>query len=184
MKRTIALLSAALLGLTLLIGCNQQASQVSIGVVDDAALFQDNKVTAGAMAYLQELGAPLQKKAEEAYKAMQADQNEQTVATYKQAMGELQGVMQAEQQRVIALIDTKFNEIIENYRKEKGLTLIVKKESVFAADESADITADILAAMEKVAIDYSAPKAEAPAAAEAETPAAPEAPATEEKKSE
>lgn len=162
MKKIIVLLSATLLGLTLLAGCNQeQAASITIGVVDEAAAFKDNQAAAKAMTYLQELGAPLQKKAEEAYKNMQAEQNEDNVKAYKEAMGELQNVMNAEQQRVVALIDAKFNEVLNNYRKEKGLTLILSKESVIASDETVDITADIVEAMNGIELDLTQPESEA-----------------------
>ncbi|WP_419785939.1 OmpH family outer membrane protein [Pseudodesulfovibrio sp.] len=175
MKRTFALLGGTLLILALLVGCNQSSNGVKIGVVDEAAAFKDNKAAAKAMKYLQDLGAPLQKKAEAAYKTMQQDQNEANVAAYKKAMGELQTVMNGEQQRVVALIDAKFNEVLETYRKEKGLTVILSKQAVIASDQTVDITADIVAAMDKVDIDLT--PAQAPEAPAAE--AAPAAPAPE-----
>jgi len=165
MKRIITLLCALSLGLMLLTGCNQQEPGITIGVVDEAAAFQKNQAAAKAMTYLQELGAPLQKKAEAAYKAMQAEQNEANVAAYKAAMGELQGVMNGEQQRIVGLIDAKFNEVLEAYRAEKGLTLILSKESVISSASTVDITDDIVAAMDKLELDFSKP--EAPAAAPA-----------------
>ncbi len=169
MKRITILLSAALLGLMLLAGCNQPAAGVTIGVVDEAAAFKDNKAAGAAMAYLQELGAPMQAKAETAYKAMQAEQTEENVAAYKQAMGELQNVMNGEQQRIVAMIDAKFNEVLDTYRQEKGLTLILSKESVVSSADTVDITADIVAAMDAVELDLAAPvAAAAPAAKEAE----------------
>ncbi len=166
MKKFAVLLSATVLGLMLLTGCNQQQAGITVGVVDEAAAFKDNKAAGKAMAYLQELGAPLQKKAEEAYKAMQVEQNEANVAAYKQAMGELQSVMNGEQQRIVALIDAKFNEVLETYRKEKGLTLIMSKESVISSDSTVDITADIVAAMDSIELDLAKPVA--PAAPEGE----------------
>lgn len=172
MKRITTLLGAALLGLMLLAGCNQQAAGVTIGVVDEAAAFQKNQAAAKAMTYLQELGAPLQKKAEAAYKAMQAEQNEANVAAYKAAMGELQGVMNGEQQRIVALIDAKFKEVLDTYRQEKGLTVILSKESVISASNTVDITDDIVAAMDKLELDLTKPEA----------PEATEAPAAEETK--
>jgi len=156
MKRIITLLCAALLGLMLLAGCEPQAG-VKIGVVDEAAAFKDNKAATAAMAYLQELGAPLQKKAEEAYKAMQEEQSEGNVAAYKLAMGELQNTMNGEQQRIVALIDQKFNETLDAYRTEKGLTLILSKESVISSADTVDITSDIVAAMDSIELDFTAP---------------------------
>lgn len=158
MKRIVITACAICLGLILLAGCDQQAG-VKIGVVDEAAAFKDNKAAAAAMTYLQELGAPLQAKAEEAYKAMQGNQTEENVAAYKLAMGELQKTMNGEQQRVVALIDQKFNEVLENYRAEKGLTLIMSKESVIASAPTVDITQDIVAAMNQIELDLNQPAA-------------------------
>jgi len=163
MKKTMTLLAAALIGLMMLTGCNQQKPGITVGVVDEAAAFQKNQAAAKAMEYLKNLGAPLQKKAEEAYKVMQEEQNEENVAAYKAAMAELQQVMNGEQQRVVQLIDAKFNEILENYRKEKGLTMILSKESVISYGETVDITDDIVAAMDALELDLT-PKAEEAAA--------------------
>lgn len=186
MKRIVILSCIALMSLMLLTGCNQQA-EVKIGVVDEAAAFKDNKAAASAMAYLQELGAPLQKKAEEAYKAMQAEQTEENVSAYKAAMGELQNVMNGEQQRIVALIDQKFNETLDAYRTEKGLVLILSKESVISSADTIDITSDIVAAMNDITLDFkvadqkeAAPEVSTTEAPATETPAT-EAPATKDK---
>ncbi|WP_319583019.1 OmpH family outer membrane protein [uncultured Pseudodesulfovibrio sp.] len=179
MKRILPLLFVALLALGLS-ACNQE-QPIKIGVVDEAAAFKENKLATEAMAHLQEMGKPLQQKAEAAYKAMQANQTEETVAAYKLAMGELQQTMNAEQQRIVAMVDAKFNEVLENYRNEKGLALILSKQAVIASSETVDITKDIVAAMDNVTMDFSlpeAPKAEAPAAPAADDAQA--APATEE----
>ena len=88
MKKMIILLATVALALFLLVGCGQQDASVKIGVVDEAAAFKDNKMAKDAMAYLQGLGAPMQAEAEAAYKAMQENQNEETVAAYKLAMGQ------------------------------------------------------------------------------------------------
>ncbi|BCS88716.1 OmpH family outer membrane protein [Pseudodesulfovibrio sediminis] len=180
MKRIIPLLTALALCLVLIAGCNQQEPGVKIGIVDEAAAFKDNQVAKKAMDYLKEVGTPLQTKAEAAYKAMQANQTEETVAAYKAAMGELQNTMNQEQQRVVALVEAKFNDVLNTYRSEKGLTVILSKQSVISMSDAVDITADIVAAMDAVDLEITpaAPAEEAvetPAEAPAETPA--EAPA-------
>jgi outer membrane protein len=179
MKRILPLIGIIVLVLGLS-ACNQEPS-VKIGIVDEAAAFKDNKVATEAMAYLQEMGKPLQEKAEAAYKAMQENQNEETVAAYKLAMGELQNTMTAEQQRIVAMVDGKFNEVLENYRKEKGLTLILSKQSVISSSETVDITKDIVNAMNGIQLDFTRPEPAAEAAPEAAAPAeaAPEAAAPE-----
>jgi len=167
MKKTIALLCSLALTLVLAVGCNQQQETIKIGIVDEAAAFKDNKLAKDAMAYLQEVGAPLQAEAEAAYKAMQDNQNEETVAAYKLAMGKLQSLMNEEQQRIVALVDAKFNETLEKYRAEKGLTLIMSKQAVISVSESIDITNDIVTAMDAITMDFAkvdeAPASEAAA---------------------
>lgn len=159
MKRIISLVGTALLGLMLLTGCNQQQEPgVTIGVVDEAAAFQNNKVANQAMEYLKKLGEPMQAKAEAAYKTMQEDQTEENVAAYKQAMNELQQSMQGEQQRVVALVDAKFREVLETYRKDNGLTVILSKGSVLSSGDSVDITADIVAAMDSMEVEFALPE--------------------------
>lgn len=181
MKRMITLLLAATLCLGLM-ACNQQEASVKIGVVDEAAAFKDNKVAQSAMEYLKEVGTPLQTKAETAYKAMQENQTEETVAAYKLAMGELQNTMGTEQQRVVGLVEKEFSNALEAYRAEKGLEVILSKQSVIASSDTVDITSDIVAAMDGVTVDFTKPEAPAaPEEAKAET-AAPEETKAEETK--
>ncbi len=163
MKKLIILFAAATLALAMVAGCNQQEASVKIGIVDEAAAFKDNKVAKDAMAYLQELGAPMQAEAEAAYKAMQENQNEETVAAYKLAMGKLQNTMNAEQQRIVAPVDAKFNEALDNYRAEKGLTVILSRQAVISASDAVDVTAEVVAAMDGVTVDFAKPAEEAPA---------------------
>ncbi|WP_319541642.1 OmpH family outer membrane protein [uncultured Pseudodesulfovibrio sp.] len=171
MKRMITLLLAATLCLGL-VACNQQQAPVKIGVVDEAAAFKDNKVAQEAMAYLKEVGTPLQTKAEAAYKAMQENQTEETVAAYKLAMGELQNTMGTEQQRVVGLVENEFTNALEAYRAEKGLEVILSKQSVIASSDTVDITNDIVTAMNGVTVDFTKPEAPAaPEAVKAEEPA-------------
>ena len=169
MKKSLVLLTALFAALVLLTGCNQQAQQTGpvIGVVDEAAAFRDNKAATAAMAYLQEMGAPLQKKAEEAYNAMQADQSEENVAAYQAAMGELQTIMNAEQQRIVAMMDAKFTEALDAYRVDRGLSVILSSEAVISFDAAVDVTADIVAAMDAVELDLT-PVAETEAEGEAQ----------------
>ncbi len=158
MKRILLSLSSVLACLMILAACNQQGP--SIGVLDEAKAFRDNPAATAAMEFLKQESAPLQKAAGDAYKAMQKDKNEATEAAYREAMEKLQGVMGPEQQRVVGLLNTEFERVIKEYRKAKGLSVIVARKSVLDADEAVDVTKDIIAEMGKVKIDFAA-KAEA-----------------------
>lgn len=185
MKRISLFLISALSCLMLLTACNQQGA--SIGVLDEAAAFRDNGAAKAAMEFLQKKSAPLQKEAETAYKAMQENKTDKTSAAYRDAMGKLQGVMGTEQQRVVGLLNEQFDRVIEDYRKAKGLKVIISRKSALAMDDSIDVTKEIVAEMDKVTIDFAA-KAEvsenaAPEKATEEKAAA-EKPADDEKKAE
>ncbi|WP_147819753.1 OmpH family outer membrane protein [Salidesulfovibrio onnuriiensis] len=152
MKR-IAISLILILGcLTALAACNAQGP--AIGVLDEAAAFRDNNAAKAAMDFLQERSAPLQAEAEAAYKAMQAEENEDTTNAYREAMTKLKTVMGAEQQRVVSMLSEEFNKVIDEYRTAKGLSLVVNKQSVLSMDESVDITKDVIEAMNKLNLDF------------------------------
>ncbi|KAB1441682.1 OmpH family outer membrane protein [Pseudodesulfovibrio senegalensis] len=184
MKRILISLSSVLACLMILAACNQQGP--SVGVLDEAQAFRDNPAAAAAMEFLKQKSEPLQKEAETAYKAMQENKNDDTEAAYREAMGKLQSVMGAEQQRVVGLLNAEFERVIQDYRKSKGLALIVARKSVLDADDAIDITKDIVAEMGKVKIDFAA-KAEVketPAPEKAEEKAPEAAPEKEDAKAE
>lgn len=154
MKRIVISL-CLILGCTMMLAaCNLQGP--SIGILDEATAFRDNNAAKAAMEYLQAKGAPLQEKAEQAYKVLEGEENEKNANAYREAMGELKTVMGAEQQRIVAMLSEEFNKTIEEYRKSKGLVMVVNKNSVLSFDESVDVTQDIIAEMNKLDLDFAA----------------------------
>ncbi|WP_243544914.1 OmpH family outer membrane protein [Pseudodesulfovibrio tunisiensis] len=180
MKRHVAACLAALLCLSLLAGCNQPSESTKVAVIDETAAFQKNKASMSAMEHLQKIGAPLQQEAEAAYKAMQDNQNEDTVKAYKEAMSRFQTALNAEQQRVITLLSQEFDRVLEKYRAEKGYALILSKQAVPSFDKTVDITDEIVAEMDKLNIDLTMPEAPKAAATENAEQAQPETEATTE----
>ena len=114
-----------------------------------------------------------------------SDHYEQTMQAFQKAVTEYQVTLGGEQQRLVALLNDKYMAVLEKYRKDNGLAVILSKEAAMAFDPAADITAKVVEAMDKENIDLKVPaKAEAPAApaAPAEAPAAPAEAPKEEKK--
>ena len=64
--------------------------------------------------------------------------------------------MGAEQQRVVGLFNEQFTEILEQYRADKGIQVILPKEAVAAVAPSVDITDEIVAALDEADIDFTA----------------------------
>jgi len=106
--------------------------------------------------------------------------------------------MGAEQQRVVGLLQDQFNKVLEKYRKDNKVDVILAKDVVLSYDESSDITNKVIEEINKITIDLNAkpeaPKADAaapapeakdakaPKADAAKAPAAAAAPAAETKK--
>lgn len=155
MKRIVPALCAIAL-LVSLAACNQQAPAQKIGVVDETVAFQKNSATTEAMAYLQKKGEALQAEAREAYEAVQQEETEENVAAYKQAMGKLQQTMGAEQKRIFGLLNEEFVKVLDDYRQEKGLDVIIPKQSTLSFGAALDVTDEVVERMDKIQIDFSA----------------------------
>ena len=81
--------------------------------------------------------------------------------------------MQVEQQNVVNVLYDTMQRIVNAYRTEKGYALIISSEAAASFDPKTDVTADIIAAMNKQKVEFK------PVAPEGDAAAAPAAPAAE-----
>ena len=88
-----------------------------------------------------------------------------------------QDAMAAEQQRVVGLLQDQFNKILEKYRKDNKVDVIIAKDVALSYDEANDITNKVIEEINKTPIDLNAKPAVAakPDAAAAPAAAAPAA---------
>lgn len=185
MKKLCALLLLAVVA-SALVGCNDATNKIA--VVDGAKVFRESKPGQEAMAYLRDKSTELQAEAKAAQDKVQAKQTQENAAAFQEAVTKYQTTMGAEQQRVVGLLQDQFNKILEKYRKDNKVDVVLAKDVVLSYDEASDITNKIIEEVNKTTIDLKAPaaaaKADAPkadAAAPAAAPA-PAAPAAEAKK--
>lgn len=187
MKKLCALLLLVAVS-SVLVGCNNSNK---IAVVDGAKVFRESKPGQEAMAYLRTKSTELQAEAKTAQEKVQAKQTQENAAAFQEAVTKYQTTMGAEQQRVVGLLQDQFNKVLEKYRKDNKVDVILAKDVVLSYDEASDITNKVIEEVNKATIDLNAkpeakpeaaavgaPKADAPAAA----PAAPAAPAKVEAK--
>lgn len=192
MKKLCAFLLLAAL-VSVLAACGNNNSKIA--VVDGAKVFRESKPGQEAMAYLRTKSTELQAEAKAAQEKVQAKQTQENAAAFQEAVTKYQTTMGAEQQRVVGLLQEQFNKILEKYRKDNKVDVILAKDVVLSFDEAADITNKIIEEINKTSIDLNAKptapadKAEAkpaapgaPAAAPAPAPAKPEAKPAEAKK--
>ncbi|MDD4951757.1 MAG: OmpH family outer membrane protein [Desulfovibrionaceae bacterium] len=176
-KSLIACLAMA--ALVSLAACNQPAG-TGIKLVDAAKVFKECKAGQEGMDYLRDLSQNLQAEAKDAQDAVQKDQSEENAAKFQEAIAKYQSTMAAEQQRIVGTLNKNFNEVLDAYRAEKKIDLILNKQTALSQESGIDVTDDIIAKMNNLTIEVLPAEqkaAAAPAAEPAKTEAKTEAPA-------
>lgn len=170
MKKLCTFLLLAALA-TVLAACNNTPK---IAVVDGAKVFRESKPGQDAMAYLRTKNDELQAEAKSAQEKVQAKQTQENAAAFQEAITKYQSTMGAEQQRVVGLLQDQFNKILEKYRKDNKVDVILAKDVALSYDEANDITNKVIEEINKTPIDLNAKPAVA-AKPDAAAPAAPAA---------
>lgn len=190
MKSKVNLLVAACAALMLLASCQQKEAS-KIAVLDPAQVFQTCDVCVKGGEYLRGMSDKMRTELTEMQAAMQSDTSEEAPKKFQERYAELQAEMAAEQNRIAGKLNDGFVQIMNEYRAKNGVAVILNKENVLSFDETQDITAAMIAAMNESGIDLglpekaeAAPAAAAPAVEEKKDDAAAAAPAAEGKKSE
>ena len=175
MKKLLSFLLLAALAATLA-GCNNTPK---IAVVDGAKVFRESKPGQDAMAFLRDKNNELQAEAKAAQDKVQAKQTQENAAAFQEAVTRYQTTMGAEQQRVVGLLQEQFNKILEKYRKDNKVDVIIAKDVALSYDEANDITNKVIEEINKTTLDLKAkpavaatPDAAAPAAPAADAPKA------------
>lgn len=181
MLKKMTALSVVVFAALVLAACGNQASKSQVGVVDAAVVFKDCKAGQQAMTYLQALSKSLQAKVQQAQQEAEGSKDEAKMQAFQKAVNEYQSTLGGEQQRLVTVLNERFAAVVEKYRKDAGLSVILSKEALLAFDPSADISAKVVEALDKENIDLKLPKIEEPAPAPAAAKAAPAAPAAPEK---
>jgi len=167
MKKFSALLLMVAVA-SLLAACNNTPK---IAVVDGAKVFRESKPGQDAMAYLRTKSNDLQAEAKAAQEKVQAKQSQENAAAFQEAVTRYQTTMGTEQQRVVGLLQENFNKLLDKYRKDNKVDVVIAKDVVLSSDEATDITNKIIEEFNKTTIDLSS-KAATPAAVPAMAPAA------------
>lgn len=152
MKKLLSFLLLAALAATLA-GCNNTPK---IAVVDGAKVFRESKPGQDAMAFLRDKNNELQAAAKAAQDKVQAKQTQENAAAFQEAVTKYQSTMGAEQQRVVGLLQEQFNKVLEKYRKDNKVDVIIAKDVALSFDEANDITNKVIEEINKVALDLNA----------------------------
>lgn len=199
MKR-VHILALVAIAATLLLtaACNQNAAETaetgpSVAVVNAGVVITQSEAGQRAMAELETMSTDMQTeieeltaKADEERAALEAEQaegedaeapaeGEQTPAEQElmARMGEFQTQMSAEQNRLVTILNEHFDAALNEYIAENDIDAVLNMENVLVYNDAADITDEMIEAMNARDIDIdqalSEPEGQAAPAPEAET---------------
>lgn len=179
-----------LVGMLVLTGCQQQETQVAqpkIAIVDMGRVMRDSEPGKEGVKFLESRQAVMQEQLDAIQDRLEKNPKDEA------AMQELQRVyavsqqrMQAEQQNVVNLLFDSVQRVVNGYREAQGYDIILGAEAAASYAPSADVTAAIIAEVNKQKIEFkpvpetalpggAAPEAAAPEKAPAASDAAPAA---------
>ena len=178
------MLIVALAAVLLLGACQKNAAKVA--VLDPGKVFQTCDVCVEGGNYLRGLSEKMRTELTELQASMQNDTSEDAPQKFQERYSQMQGEMMEEQNRIAGLLNDAFVKLMNDYRAQNNVSVIMNKENVLSYDETDDITEAMIAAMNGAKIDLALPAdAAAPADADASADGAGEKAApSEEKKSE
>ena len=156
--RTSRIILPLLMGLLALTGCQQQESQVvqpKIAIVDMGRVMRDSEPGKEGVKFLEAQQAGMQEQLDAIQDRLEKNPKDEA------AMQELQRVyavsqqrMQAEQQNVVNLLFDSVQRVVNSYREAQGYDMILGAEAVASYKPDADITAAVIAEVNKQKIEF------------------------------
>ncbi len=153
----------------MLLACQQtetKDAQPKLAVVDMAHIMRDSEPGKAGVKFLESLQSGMQDKLNAIQARLEKDPQD------KAAQKELQGVymasqqrMQAEQQNVVNLLYDTIQRVLNTYRAQQGYDIILSAEVAAAFNSKVDVTADVIAEVNKQKIDFKPLPEPAPAPA-------------------
>ncbi|MEG2172329.1 MAG: OmpH family outer membrane protein [Desulfovibrionaceae bacterium] len=160
----------------LLAGCFQtENSAPAVGVVDTARVFRDSDAGKAGVKFLEGMQEKMQADLNEIQEVLKKNPNDQAAQQKLQEtyMG-FQQRMGAEQQNVVTLLNDATQRVLDTFRQQKKLSVILSQEATLSFDKAVDVTAEVIAELNKQKVEFKAvmPEAPAKAVAPAEAPKA------------
>ena len=169
--------SLALLLACALCACNESkapASRPAVAVVDLARVMRDSEPGKAGMKFLEGLQSEMQAKLTDIQHRLEGDaENKDLQKDLQQAYMAAQQRMQTEQQNVANMLYDAIQRVLNAFRAEKGYAVIVSSDAAISFDASADVTKDVLEAVNRQKLEFKPvlpQEDKAPAAAPAAEP--------------
>lgn len=151
MKRIILFLGLAvmLFSASLLSGCGNGDGGQKIGVADYSRVLSECESGVEAVAMLNKLNDAMIAELTALKDSLGSEASEENVAVVQQAYAKYQAIIRGASEKIQATMDERFNDVLSEFRKDEGYAMIVPSEVPLSYSAEADITEDLIKAMNK-----------------------------------
>lgn len=143
---------AVVMALTGLMGC---VASSNVAVVNPTRLFQDSESGKAGIEHLKGMEAAMQEQLVTAQGALEQSPNDEGLrARFQQIFVGYQQLVSTEQQKVVEGVNSQIQKVLDAYRAQKRMVVIMNSESVLTYAPNADVTNDIIAEMNKTPVAF------------------------------
>lgn len=130
-------------------------SALRIGVADVARLMKESVPGKAGISYLEEQQKKYQKELDVIQDRLEKDpSDEASMKELQQLYSVSQQRIQAEGQNVASLIFDTVQKVLDNYRNDKGLDVILSQDTIASFAPAIDVTKEVMAILDKQKIDF------------------------------
>lgn len=156
--RIFTTLALSFLVLVSLGGC---VSTEKIAVVDPARLFEESDAGKAGTEHIKQMEAAMRTQVQDAQTLLEKSPNDEALrARFQKTFMGYQQLFNAEQQKVVTRLNEVIQKTLDEYRTQKGYTVIMNSGGLLPFDPATDVTAEVITAMNKTSITFEPVKLE------------------------
>lgn len=187
MKKSVilgGLLALSMFGLMGMGGNKEEAPKPVVGIVQTVQVYEQSSLAKQATERLEKLQSEAMAKLEAMQKEMSAAEEakddvkkQRLQVEMQQQIYTMQSVLEAEQQKVLKLLQEVMQKAIGQCRVDKGMAVVLEASTALSYDQAVDITSEIVTRLDQEKVDFGplpslepAPESAAPANEAADKP--------------
>lgn len=150
--RIFTTLALSFLVLFSLGGC---VSTEKIAVVEPAKLFEESEAGKAGTEHIKQIEASMRAQVQNAQALLEKSPNDEALrARFQKTFMDYQQLFNQEQQKVVTRLNEVIQKTLDEYRTQKGYTVIMNSAGLLSFDPATDVTAEVIAAMNKTSVAF------------------------------
>ncbi len=164
MKKSVilsGLLALSMFGLMGMGGNKEEAPRQAVGIVQTVQVYEQSKLAKVATERLEKLQDEAMAKLDAMQKEMSAAEEakddvkkQRLQVEMQQQLYSMQGALEAEQQKVLKVLQEAMQKVIGQCRAEKGMTVVFEAGSALSYDQAVDITSEVVTRLDQEKVDF------------------------------